>query len=121
MGVDVERFRPDPAARQAVRQSLGWDETGPPVVGYLGRFVPEKGVPLLMRVLQQMDRPWRALFVGGGPLEPELRRWAGAFGDRVRICNNVAHDGVPAHLNAMDLLCAPSQTIRAGGNSSGGC
>jgi glycosyltransferase involved in cell wall biosynthesis len=28
----------------------------------------------------------------------------------VRVCNSVQHDQVPAYLNAMDILCAPSQT-----------
>ncbi len=47
LGVDGERFRPDQAAGAEVRRSLGWGNDGPPVVGYLGRFVPEKGVGLL--------------------------------------------------------------------------
>ena len=42
-GVDVERFRPDPDARRRVREVLGWAGTGPPIVGYLGRFVEAKG------------------------------------------------------------------------------
>ena len=58
-----------------------------------------------------MRTPWRALFVGGGPLEADLRAWAARHGDRVRVVTNVPHDGVPAHLNAMDVLAAPSQTI----------
>ena len=50
------------------------------------------------------------MFVGMGPLEAELRQWAAGFGDRVRIVTGVTHDRVPAYLNAMDVLCAPSQT-----------
>ena len=76
----------------------------------LGRFVPEKGLRLLTAALDGVRRPWRALLVGGGPLEQELRAWATRHGDRVRIASGVRHADVPAHLNAMDLLCAPSQT-----------
>jgi glycosyltransferase involved in cell wall biosynthesis len=111
LGVDMDHFRPDPKARQAVHQALGWDQAGPPVVGYLGRFVPEKGIRLLLRVLDGLQAPWRALLVGAGPLEPVLRDWARPYGDRVRICTDVRHDAVPRYLNAMDLLCAPSQTM----------
>jgi glycosyltransferase involved in cell wall biosynthesis len=110
MGTDLALFRPDAAARRATRESLHWEVDGPPVVGYLGRFVPEKGLDLLQRALDGVSAPWRALFVGAGPSEPSLRAWASRYGDRVRICNSVDHDRVPAYLNAMDVLCAPSQT-----------
>jgi glycosyltransferase involved in cell wall biosynthesis len=113
LGVDVERFRPDAAAGRAVRAALGWADAGAPVVGYLGRFTAEKGLRMLMRVLDAQPAPWRALFVGGGPLEPSLRAWAAPHGDRVRIVTDVPHDGVPAYLNAMDVLAAPSQTTPA--------
>jgi glycosyltransferase involved in cell wall biosynthesis len=109
LGVDVEKFRPDAEAGATIRHTLGWDE-GPPVVGYLGRFVPEKGLGLLRNVLDRLKPPWRALFVGGGPEESALRSWAERHGDRVRVCTDVPHDRVPAYLNAMDVLCAPSQT-----------
>jgi glycosyltransferase involved in cell wall biosynthesis len=108
-GVDVERFKPDPQSRRAVRDKLGWrDDT--PVIGFLGRFVPEKGLDTLMRALERAAQPWRALIVGGGPLLQELTAFSRAHPDRVRVLTGVAHDDVPAHLNAMDLLCAPSET-----------
>ncbi len=111
LGTDCTRFRPDADARQAMLRSLSWDTPGPPVMGYLGRFVPEKGLGLLMGALDRARTPWRALFVGAGPMEPHLRAWAEKYGDRVRICNSVGHEEVPAYLNAMDVLCAPSQTM----------
>ncbi|RKH32438.1 glycosyltransferase family 1 protein [Corallococcus praedator] len=110
MGVDVEQFRPDAAAGADFRRKLGWETEGPPVVGYLGRFVPEKGVRLLMEALDALRTPWRALFVGGGPMEATLRDWASRHADRVRVVTGVPHAGVPQALNAMDVLCAPSQT-----------
>ena len=94
------------------RASQGWMDGDPPVVGYLGRFVPEKGIGTLMRALDACTQPWRALFVGGGPMEAEVRAWAARHGGRVRIATGVAHDAVPGYLNAMDLLCAPSRTTR---------
>ena len=44
-------------------------------------------------------------------MEPQLREWASRHGDRVRLCTGVTHDHVPAYLNAMTVLCAPSQTM----------
>jgi glycosyltransferase involved in cell wall biosynthesis len=110
LGVDVRAFRPDPAAGRAVLEKLGW-EPGPPVVGYLGRFVTDKGLDLLTRALDKLGGVWRAMFVGAGPMEPQLRAWAARHGDRVRLCTDVTHDQVPAYLNAMTVLCAPSQTM----------
>ncbi len=110
LGVDLAAFRPDTAARLAMRQELGWDRPGAPIVGFLGRLIEEKGLRLLMSVLPKTATPWRAMFVGMGPLESELRRWAAPFGDNVRIVTGVEHQRVPAYLNAMDILCAPSQT-----------
>jgi glycosyltransferase involved in cell wall biosynthesis len=107
-GVDLERFYPDPEARANVRASLGWIHG--PIVGYLGRFVPEKGIALLLAALTRVAAPWRALFVGSGPMRPAIETFAAAHPGRVRIIEGVPHDGVPAYLNAMDVLCAPSQT-----------
>jgi len=111
LGVDTERFYPDPTVRETTLARLGWAEFGgPPVVGYLGRFVEEKGLEVLIRALDELPSDWRALFVGGGPLEKGLRQWSARYPDRVRVLTNIPHDQVPEYLNAMDVLCAPSQT-----------
>jgi glycosyltransferase involved in cell wall biosynthesis len=111
LGVDAETFRPDRLAGRAIRQKLGWEADGPPVIGYLGRFVPEKGLGLLQRVLEKLRSPWRALFVGGGPLKMDLQQWAQSYGaERVQIVDSVVHEEVPNYLNAMDILAGPSQT-----------
>jgi glycosyltransferase involved in cell wall biosynthesis len=111
LGVDVNHFYPAPDAGLQIRRSLEWEEQGAPVIGYLGRLVPDKGLDLLMQVLDRLQTPWRALFVGTGPMEATLQAWANCHPDRVRICTTVKHDEVPQYLNAMDILCAPSQTM----------
>jgi glycosyltransferase involved in cell wall biosynthesis len=108
-GVDTSTFTPDRAARARIRASIGWDDVLP-VVGFVGRFVPHKGLALLMDALARATVPWRALLVGGGPEQPALEAFAAANPGRVHIATGVSHDDVPAYLNAMDVLCAPSQT-----------
>jgi glycosyltransferase involved in cell wall biosynthesis len=111
-GVDTTRFRPSPQERDEMRAMLGWRDQVP-VVGFLGRFIAAKGLTTLTSALDRLRTPWRALFVGSGPLEEELRVWARQYPDRVAIQTAVAHDDVPRWLNAMDVLCAPSRTTAA--------
>jgi glycosyltransferase involved in cell wall biosynthesis len=111
-GVDVERFAPAPAAGAAVRQTLGWTASDF-VVGYLGRFVTQKGISVLLEALRGTRSPWRALFVGGGPMQRDLEVFGAEFPGRVHIATSVPHSDVPRWLNAMSVLCAPSQTTAA--------
>lgn len=108
-GIDVEVFCPDKERRQYTRQQLGWDESVP-VVSFLGRLIPEKGLDLLTSALGQLHSPWRALFIGSGPMQRNLEEWSKKYPGRVHIAG-VTHDEVPAYLNAADILCAPSQTM----------
>ena len=111
-GVDIDRFRPDAAAAASTRRELGWPEPAA-VVGFLGRFEPQKGVELLCEALDGVTAPWHALFVGGGTLEPFLHAFQQRHPSRVRVVTGVAHADVPRWLNAMTVLCAPSQTTSA--------
>jgi glycosyltransferase involved in cell wall biosynthesis len=111
-GVDVRRFSPNPHARSATRAALGWTDEAP-VVGFLGRLVPEKGIATLMAALDGLTIPWRALIVGAGPLEQLVRDWSARHHGRVVLRTDVQHEGVPEWLNAMDVLCAPSRATPA--------
>ena len=108
LGIDTERFRP---------RDRDLDESDRPLrIGYAGRFVREKGVLFALEVLERLAavegvRPWRAEFVGGGPLEGELRRLA----DRsvVEVRTAVPHDAMPEILRSWDVLLVPSRTTLA--------
>ncbi|HET7232099.1 MAG TPA: glycosyltransferase family 4 protein [Longimicrobium sp.] len=109
-GVDTGHFHPDPIARRSVRQELRWDDDERPVVGYLGRFVREKGIGVMIAALAKVSIPHRVLLVGGGEMEDELSTWAERSGGAAQVVTGVPHDEVPAYLNAMDVLVAPSLT-----------
>lgn len=108
-GVDICAFRPDSEARRRTRERLGWtvEET---VVGFTGRFVEEKGIGTLLKAFSQSTPSWNLLVVGGGVLGGEIEAVRREHPTRVRVATDVSHDDVPAYLNAMDLLCAPSRT-----------
>lgn len=110
MGVDPERFRPDPEARARVRARMGIDpET--PVVGFMGRLVPEKGVALLVEAVAGIPGA-HLLVVGGGPEEAPLRARASALGAaaRTHFAGSVPSAAAPEWLAALDVLALPSLT-----------
>jgi len=115
-GVDLARFTPRVAGGSREFAGLPWDDDAIPVVGFLGRFIDAKGIDVLLTALRDLDRrgvAWRALFVGGGPLEARLRAFAAEHGGRVHVATGIHHDDVPRYLRAMDVLCAPSQSTPA--------
>jgi glycosyltransferase involved in cell wall biosynthesis len=108
-GVDLSSFYEDADERLQVRGELGV-APGDFLVGYAGRFVASKGLSTLTASLDATDLPWRALFLGGGPLERELRQWAARHGHRARVLTDVTHARVARFLRSMDVLALPSRT-----------
>lgn len=53
LGIDLARFRPDPAARAAVRTELGLSP-GQRLLGAVGHFGPEKGIDVVLNAFQQL-------------------------------------------------------------------
>ncbi|NEO83104.1 MAG: glycosyltransferase family 4 protein [Spirulina sp. SIO3F2] len=110
LGVDETLFRPAP--QPALRAQLGI----PPemfVVGFVGRFVVEKGLLTLIRAMAGLtEQPWRLLLLGRGPIREELQALAGqlGIGDRLIWVESVPHDAVPRYINVMNTLVLPSET-----------
>ncbi len=112
-GIDTDLYQANPAARAKIHTLCNWQDDNIPVIGYLGRLTPEKGLPLMMAALDRLAGEgvkWRALIVGKGPMLAEIEGWAQNYPSQVRMFNDVGHDAVPDYLNAMDVLLAPSQT-----------
>jgi glycosyltransferase involved in cell wall biosynthesis len=114
-GIDLARFRFDPARRLVTRQRLGLPETAY-VVGGIGRLTAAKRFDVLIRALAQLPDNFWLLLVGGGPEEHVLRRTAHAAGvaDRVLFTGErpSVPDGspgpdLPSLTSAMDLLASP--------------
>ena len=80
------------------------------MIGFLGRFVEAKGIHLIREALEALRTPYRALFVGDGPLAGELLAWQHREPERVRVVRGVKHGEVSAFVNAMSVLVAPSRT-----------
>ncbi|MFI7503464.1 glycosyltransferase [Streptomyces sp. NPDC049687] len=115
-GVDLARFRFDPAARHRTREHLGLPQDAY-VVGGIGRLTPGKRFDVVIRALAELPSGCRLLLVGSGPEEDVLRRTAHEAGvaDRVlftgeRPCvpDGTPGPDLPSLACAMDVLASPS-------------
>lgn len=81
-----------------------------PLVLFVGRLVPYKGVDVLLRALPGVNA--RAVIVGEGPLRAELEAQARELGiaDRVRFTGNAAAEELTALYNVCDVFVLPSVT-----------
>lgn len=110
LGVDDALFRPQSQPELAAQ--LGIDQADF-VVGFVGRFVPEKGLMTLMKALSTIvDRPWKCLLLGRGELKAKLMQQAEEFGvsDRLIWIESVPHAEVYRYINLMSTLVLPSET-----------
>lgn len=110
LGVDAQRFRPQSQPALAARLAIKPDEF---VVGFVGRFVEEKGLLTLSEALAGLsDRPWKWLLVGRGELKQQIiaRAVEQGIGDRLIWAENIPHDQVAQYINLMSVLVLPSQT-----------
>ncbi|MEU5308433.1 glycosyltransferase [Streptomyces sp. NPDC021562] len=115
-GIDLERFRFDPAVRERTRARLGLPEDAY-VVGGVGRLAPGKRFDVAVRALARLPRDHWLLLVGAGPEEHALRRVAEATGvagrvlftgERPYVSGSPDDPDLPALTAAMDVLVSPS-------------
>ena len=110
-GVDIDRFRPDPASRSKLRDllQLGADDV---LVVAAGRLVRKKGFEYLVEAMAQTAAAPRVVLAlaGEGDLHDELRARIAAAGldQRVRLLGNQTQDEVARWLAAADIAAVPS-------------
>jgi glycosyltransferase involved in cell wall biosynthesis len=97
------------AERQRVRDGICADRDAVLVVG-AGHVAHRKGFDLLLRAVAAMDRPEvRAVIVGAGPQEAELRALAGELGIADRVVWTGHRSNVPAIVAACDVFVLSSR------------
>jgi glycosyltransferase involved in cell wall biosynthesis len=134
----AERYEhefPDPGAATRLRELV---EDEPPIVGYLGKLIPQKGVELLLQALPALGHEATGLIVGFGAgrewlvalvtalghgderalawlrdegelaVEPSLARSGASDALHVLFTGMLDHRYAPAALAAMDVQVVPS-------------
>ncbi|HEV2361884.1 MAG TPA: glycosyltransferase family 4 protein, partial [Acidimicrobiales bacterium] len=96
-GVDVERWRRPGDARR----------DDPPVVAFLGRHEPRKGLAVLLEAFAAVTSPARLVACGEGPETEALRRrWR--HDERIDWVGRLPDDDVRSLLHRSTVLCAPA-------------
>ena len=112
--VDVDAFCagvPDPA----LTLQLGLD--GAQVLGFIGSFGANEGLAMLLRALQGLlarGENVRALLVGDGCQEAELKRFAAELGieNRVVFTGRIPHYDVQRYYDLIDVIVYPRLSTR---------
>lgn len=109
-GIALDRFHPDAAARDRLREQLripadAW------VMGTVGRLAPEKNQALLLRAAAPLlSGSCRLVLVGDGPLRPALEALATELGIRSLTHFLGAREDVPEVLSALDAFALTSDS-----------
>jgi glycosyltransferase involved in cell wall biosynthesis len=110
LGVDEQLFSPRQQPGLATQLGIQSNEF---VVGFVGRFVPEKGVLTLIKALSGLkELTWKLLLLGRGTLKETIFEEANKAGiqDRLILIESVPHDEVARYINLMNVLVLPSET-----------
>ena len=85
----------------------------PPVIGFLGRMVPEKGLDLLLdalKLVKAREIPFKLVIAGHGPLQLTLQAKALANGIAEHITWHGWIDDTRPFFDEIDLLVVPSRS-----------
>jgi teichuronic acid biosynthesis glycosyltransferase TuaC len=111
-GVETDLFRP--GDQTTARGRVGVPD-GPPVIVWVGRMVPVKGLDVLVRasqLLKEQNQPFRLFLVGDGPLRPALEAECQRAGiaDRVTFVGPCGQDRLADWYRAANLVVLPSRS-----------
>ncbi len=118
LGVDENLFSPrlrsttERRSQPELKTELGINKNEF-AIGFVGRFVEEKGILTLIEAIANLKEfSWKLLLLGRGNLQETILSQAAAAGisDRLIFIESVPHDEVPRYINLMNALVLPSET-----------
>ncbi len=96
---------------QKLKAKLGLDCF---TIGYMGRFVKEKGIMDLLQAVLLINTKFNLLLIGDGELRQKIELEGSRLGiaNQIRIIDSVSSSQVPHYLNCFDCLILPSRTTK---------
>lgn len=112
-GLDLKPFLELSRARSMdLESSTQWIAGAQKTIGYVGRFIEEKGTLDLLDSLALLGDQYRLILVGGGPLESELRERIKVLSlqERVELIPPKSREELAMLYASFDVLVLPSRT-----------
>ncbi|MGK7930852.1 MAG: hormogonium polysaccharide biosynthesis glycosyltransferase HpsO [Microcystaceae cyanobacterium] len=112
LGVDEKLFAPREQPELSQKFGISEHEF---IIGFVGRFVPEKGILTLVKALaklKDLNLNWKILLLGRGELKETIEKETkqAEISDRLILVESVPHDQVANYINLMNVLVLPSET-----------
>lgn len=110
-GIELDIFKPMREIRKPLRQELGW--INKKVLIMTRHLKPVYGIDIFLKALNriiQQDQDIRAVIVGDGPLEHELKNLSFSLGlkDFVKFIGRINREELLNYLNAADIYVSTS-------------
>jgi len=102
--IDLERFIIK--NKEESKKKLGWQDKF--IVLFVGRFIPIKGVDVLLKVAEKSNPNIYYAFIGDGPLAKSVENICNRLDNAIYI-GKVQNHELAKYYNASDIFCIPSQ------------
>ncbi len=104
--IGINPIAADPAGAEALRARF----PGKTLLFSVGRLVPYKGYPVLIRAMKYLPEKYQLLIGGAGPLQKELEELIVRENLRGRVCleGYLPQEALPAYYGACDLFVLSS-------------
>ncbi|MEK6544202.1 MAG: glycosyltransferase [Elusimicrobiota bacterium] len=109
LGIDPSPYK-DPAQPQHPSEIASARAAGLPIILFVGRLVPYKGVDILIHALTRMRTSCRALIIGDGPLKDDLAALATNLGisDKIVFLGPLKDKALISYYQNSDIFVLPS-------------
>ena len=110
-GIELDNFKSIPELKKTLRQVLGWENNK--ILIMTRTFKPIYGIDIFLKALSMIvkqDKDVRAIIVGDGPLEQELKNLCFSLGlkDYVKFTDRINREELVSYLNAADIYVSTS-------------
>ncbi|MBD3249390.1 glycosyltransferase [Candidatus Woesearchaeota archaeon] len=105
-GIDTERFK---KTNQSLRDEFGFSKEDI-IIGIVGRVEEGKGHKVLLDAVAEMEEKIKALIVGTGQLEENIKRYVEEKGLGKRVIFAGFRNDIQKMFNTFDIFCLPSES-----------